>query len=333
MKYLYIVDVLPVDALLSNVLADVASYEEQRRVYLMTNFERPIRFDAPRDYWSSFLSAPQSGTVEGTDHQFDPVPGISHSGVQLNEEQSSGDLSLTLPIDHPVAQLFAYEAPAAQVWLTVLALDDADPAPVVQWTGRVHSAEYSAPTATLKCSHLSTVLRRPGLTRKHPRSCGHTLYSPPPGCGVNRHAIAGSYFAFREDGFLAEVLNGGLTLRVPEAANRGNGFFNEGFIAIDPDYKLLWVHQPRAGTFIGTAPARYAGLLGGYRRHITSHTGQLLHISAPLLTPVEPGTKVTVFAGCNLTASTCKSKFNNFANFGGYPYIPIKNVFESGLKG
>ncbi|MNU44067.1 hypothetical protein D3C71_328720 [compost metagenome] len=338
MKYLYIIDVLPLDGLLSNVLADLDSYAAQRRVHLLTNYERPIRFDRPGGYWSSFMSAPQPNSFVGAQNTFEPVPGISHGGVRLNQENNSGDLMLTLPIDHPVSQLFAYEAPAAQVWLTVLALDDRDPAPVVQWTGRVNSAEWSAPVATLKCSHLSAVLRRPGLTRTHPRTCGHTLYSPAPGCGVNRNEwrdLGGLiYFAYREDGFLVEVLDGGLTLRVPEAANRTDGFFNEGFIAIVPDYSLGWMHKPRNPTPNPVdQPGPSAGLLGGYRRHVTSHIGDRLRLSAPLLTPMDAGAKVSVFAGCNLTAETCQSKFNNFGRFGGYPYIPLKNVFETGLKG
>ena len=33
------------------------------------------------------------------------------------------------------------------------------------------------------------------------------------------------------------------------------------------------------------------------------------------------------FAGCDRTFATCQSKFGNSLNFGGFPWIPVKNPF------
>jgi len=38
--------------------------------------------------------------------------------------------------------------------------------------------------------------------------------------------------------------------------------------------------------------------------------------------PIEPGDVARLVAGCNKTAETCRAKFNNFANFRGFPHIP-----------
>lgn len=40
------------------------------------------------------------------------------------------------------------------------------------------------------------------------------------------------------------------------------------------------------------------------------------------------GTTVTAFQGCDHSIQTCKDKFNNVENFGGFPYIPEKNPFN-----
>jgi hypothetical protein len=32
-------------------------------------------------------------------------------------------------------------------------------------------------------------------------------------------------------------------------------------------------------------------------------------------------------AGCDRTFATCQSKFGNSLNFGGFPWIPVKNPF------
>lgn len=335
MKYLYIIDIAGQDGDLSDSNPAITQYA--RRVFLLTNAERSETFAGTGDYWFSYIARPDAASVApGVLDRFEPVPGISHSGVSLNGENNSGNLSLTLPAEHAVAQLFTYDTPAALLRLTVLVQGAQNQSPVVLWAGQIDSCAFDAELATFECSHISAVLRRQGLTRKHPRTCGHTLYSPAPACGVKHSLGAGNgYFLRREDGFLAEVRDGGMTLIVPEAANRAAGFFAEGFITIAAEYAAttsggLTQHRPRALFPISSdADKQFAG---GYRRHIVSHSGSELKLSAPMLAPLVSPVRVSVFAGCNLTKETCIAKFGNYVNFGGYPYIPIKNAFESGVK-
>ena len=42
---------------------------------------------------------------------------------------------------------------------------------------------------------------------------------------------------------------------------------------------------------------------------------------------------VTLYAGCDHTIGTCRDKFSNAINFGGFPYITGKNIWRWGLKG
>ena len=42
----------------------------------------------------------------------------------------------------------------------------------------------------------------------------------------------------------------------------------------------------------------------------------------PLQSPPAPGDTFTVYYGCDHTPGTCQSKFNNLANFRGFPYVP-----------
>ena len=44
------------------------------------------------------------------------------------------------------------------------------------------------------------------------------------------------------------------------------------------------------------------------------------------------GETVTFYAGCDHTISTCKTKFNNVINYGGFAYVPTRNVFEIGIE-
>ena len=50
------------------------------------------------------------------------------------------------------------------------------------------------------------------------------------------------------------------------------------------------------------------------------------------------GSTVVVLAGCDHSVTTCDTKFNtpedtqsNVINYGGFPFVPGKNPFETGL--
>lgn len=59
---------------------------------------------------------------------------------------------------------------------------------------------------------------------------------------------------------------------------------------------------------------------------------------AGIITPVFPfsgiavGDTVQVLPGCNGTPSVCINRFNNFAHFVGFPYMPYRNIMIWGFK-
>jgi len=63
----------------------------------------------------------------------------------------------------------------------------------------------------------------------------------------------------------------------------------------------------------------------GKLRYIIAHVGTAITISRDLPGLIDDN--VTLFLGCNRTRADCTDKFNNLANFGGYPFIPLKNPF------
>lgn len=50
--------------------------------------------------------------------------------------------------------------------------------------------------------------------------------------------------------------------------------------------------------------------------------GFSLSLGYPLQSPPAAGDTFTVYQGCDHTPGTCQSKFNNLANFRGFPYVP-----------
>jgi uncharacterized phage protein (TIGR02218 family) len=67
-----------------------------------------------------------------------------------------------------------------------------------------------------------------------------------------------------------------------------------------------------------------SGANSGARSEVKSYTeadGTFVLWSA-MLRPIEAGDGYEVTPGCDLTAATCKDKFDNFVNYGGFPDVP-----------
>lgn len=78
------------------------------------------------------------------------------------------------------------------------------------------------------------------------------------------------------------------------------------------------------------ATGGYIALPNGDFRLIINHTGDNIRLLLPF--PSSPLRQtVEVFAGCDHSIGTCGSKFNNVQNFGGFAWVPLKNIFTNGL--
>jgi len=66
------------------------------------------------------------------------------------------------------------------------------------------------------------------------------------------------------------------------------------------------------------------------KRIVTYHSGSMLRVNVPF--PYADSGWYIVVAGCDKSPATCKTKFNNFDNFLGFPYIPNNNPVVFGLK-
>ena len=80
----------------------------------------------------------------------------------------------------------------------------------------------------------------------------------------------------------------------------------------------------------GASPAYQQGSItftSGVNTGVTANvnsvsSGSALALAYPLESPPASGDAFTVYQGCDHTPGTCRSKFNNLANFRGFPYVP-----------
>jgi uncharacterized phage protein (TIGR02218 family) len=86
-------------------------------------------------------------------------------------------------------------------------------------------------------------------------------------------------------------------------------------------------------TFVQGAIVFTSGQNSGVQATVKwADNGTGLGLAYPLPYPPQAGDAFTVAQGCDHTMATCQSKFNNLANFRGYPFVPPPQVMTGPLS-
>lgn len=216
---------------------------------------------------------------------------IGRDTMQQAKELHKSPLEVLIPRTSELSLLYLAGNPERIITLTVFRLHiGASDGPVVYWKGRIVSCDWPDPaTASLKCESVFTSLKRPGLRARYQRPCRRALYET--GCNVDKvaYAVAGTVSA----------INAAKTVLTVAAADAmADGWFSGGM-----------VETPTGGFLF-----------------VTAHAGSSLTLANPCALAVSDA--VTIYPGCARNRETCKNKFNNILNFGGWPWIPSRNPFD-----
>lgn len=221
---------------------------------------------------------------------------ISRDRLLLGAEQRQDVITVTMPTVKQPATQFISVVPGQPVILTILrqhSTDGATPEVATIFKGKVRAVAFSQDghEAKLSVMSLSNNMGVEFPRFTYQNLCNHFLYD-------SRCQVAQASF---ETIGTVSVENGSV-LTVPGLSAKVDGFFTSGFIQSNtPDFRL-----------------------------VLSHTGDNITILLPFQTPVLNST-VSVFAGCDHTIATCKTKFNIVVNYGGFAFVPKKNPFQTGL--
>jgi uncharacterized phage protein (TIGR02218 family) len=216
---------------------------------------------------------------------------IEHAGLSASRELARQAIAITVARDNPVAELYRVAPPSDVVTCVIRQVHEGSTEVVALWSGRIVGVDWSGLRAELSLEPVYTSVRRMGLRRRYQRACPFALYGP--GCGVVRTAhelvsTAGSI--------------SGLTVHVAGANAFGDGWYSGGYLEWDS----------AGGLF--------------ERRMIARQVATNVELTAA---PhgLAVGQAVRLYPGCDRTLATCHSKFANSANYGGMPYIPLRNPF------
>lgn len=210
---------------------------------------------------------------------------IERNSIKVNEDTFKSGITLTVHRTEKFASDLLLYSPDEPITLTILRGHFSDGDYQAYWKGRVSGVEASGNKLNIECESIFTSMKNPGLRAHFEYTCRHALYSGR--CG----ALTSNYDAPLT---ITNVVSP-VTFDLVGAAALGAGWFTGGMLRFANTY-----------------------------RFITSHVGDRITITRPLA-GLELGSDVILFPGCDHSKESCKNKFNNIENFGGFPWVPLTN--------
>jgi uncharacterized phage protein (TIGR02218 family) len=236
--------------------------------------------------------SPETIADPTTPHEYAPLR-MTRESLSYGEEDNSGDLVVTIPVDHAIAQLFAAGTPAEPVYVTVRAIHRSDPdAEAEVWgPGTVTGCSLDDRDAKLTIAPFFGKLRRrvPGIVFSS--QCPYVLFGS--GCEL----VADDWNA---SGTVSAVDGTEVTATV--FGTQADGWWRGGFV-------------------------RWAD---GRRSFVVAHVGTTVTL-ANAKPGLSPGATFDVFPGCDGTETVCREKFDNLVHHLGFPRIPRRNPFERSI--
>lgn len=250
-----------------------------------------------------FTDAPRALTVGGD--VYEPVP-VKRSSSKTNGNGTGGDITITVPITHPVADLFIGYPPSFPVAVLIRqghmpefpTLDQPDEDFIFAFAGIITDANRQDSEVTLTCKMPTSDLELPGIRRHYQRPCAHVLYGER--CAASRNAAR----------TVAEVVT----------VNTGSRIINFG----STDWQKA-----------NASPANY---IGGYVTWETSRGtefGSIIDATANTvkvigsMREISAGTEVSIYLGCGYDLTSCLRLHDNVVNYGGQPWIPTINPVKT----
>lgn len=245
----------------------------------------------------NFTSAEEETVVGVT--TYDPIE-VSRSEVSVSTEERTQTINFTMPYDHPFIQKYVNVVPGQRATLTILRqhrYDTPTPGTITVFKGIVRSVAFTKNTqvATVAVMPLTGALGRSMPRFTYQGVCANVLFDTD--CKVD----AGTF----EHVGNASVVNADLVTVDGLLAAKGANWAEGGYLQL-----------------VGGADWRL----------ILSQSGDIVRLLLPFPSNASVlNTNVSAFAGCAHTIAVCKTKFNNVVNYGGFQFVPTKNIFETGL--
>lgn len=223
---------------------------------------------------------------------FQPTP-IYRDAYRASGKTDKATVNIKLPVKTDLAALFLSYPPTQPVGVRIIQghWQLSQEKWKVAWMGRILSSSREGAEAVLTCESTIVSMKRPGLRRHYQYACPYVLY----GAGCNASQVAATRTAT-----IAEIVNGGLVFEPGWTGGSPITAFANGILRWNSDLGLEW------------------------RAILKAHEDNRIEFIGPIR-DLDVGSQVNVILGCNRMMDHCRSLHNNIQNFGGQPWIPLKN--------
>jgi len=247
---------------------------------------------------------------------YESLPALSRTHPQINTELTSGEITINVPKDFPIAAQFRFTLPSNLPNVTIfrMHLNDPDGQLLVVWQGEVVNCKFGDNTALLFCQPVTRIFDKVIPSRTFSATCNWQLYAR--GCQVVRAT-------YTKTTTIASTLPDGQTLTIT----------NLRALAVEIDVsESLGLTSAELDIFWNKGIIVITGAPGERRAVVDADIGgdpNVVRINRPFVTSGLAGTAIDVVAGCNHNIDgDCSRKFLNTPEFGGFPTVPLLNPFN-----
>ncbi len=221
-----------------------------------------------------------------------------------------------MPVDDPFIARYIATLPATQDQFQLWRLHTSDtPTPEVReiFCGKVSNVAISGNEALVNILSFGSILGRTIPQQTTRNLCNHVLYD-------TRCKVVDTSFSMATT--VTSISSDGLTITIDGGTN----------VIFDTGLQLSAQLTADAAYFDGGLLQRSV-LEARMARSVTDVGGNVADIVVliPFAT-ISVGSTLDLFAGCDHQFPTCRTKFTNQRNYGGFPYVPTKNPFVVGVE-
>lgn len=244
---------------------------------------------------TTYYFTSSSDPITYMDNVYPPTQVIRDT-LTFGADQRTQVVNIAIPTAHAFAQVFATSVPGVKAMLTLRRFHRTDTAGefVVLFKGICRAVSFSDQNGLAK---IAVMPISGALVRNIPRYtyqslCNHVLYD-------RWCTKVAADFKYTN---IIENIQSGSLFDVHGLDVNPDGYCDSGFAVFGGDYRL-----------------------------ILKQVGPTIQLLLPFFADITGGPNIDVYAGCDHSVITCKAKFDNVINFGGFPYVPTNNPFVTGL--
>jgi len=214
------------------------------------------------------------------------------------DQLDQGGVVITLPATVDYVSRFVLAVPRTEDTLKIYRTHITDSEFYLFYEGVVSRVSFEGDLAKVAVAPRMTDLAKAIPKRTYRSLCNHILYD------ARCQAVKAT---FTDLVTISSVSADGLTIQLTGARDISGdpSFFTGGMLQTVAESRMVLTFTP------------------GNPASATLRT--------PFLAPPLPGSTMNLVAGCNHLVTTCAARFNNVVNYGGFPYVPTKNPFETGI--